>query len=162
MVSWHPLLSVVTMDAKRTDTRLGRHGTPRCIKVAAFEYTGGCLDEDEFYAKTIGRGSHYVAAMLANYPNTFERLPSKTAIVAYDGALHDLPAYRIVGHTAESVGSTLATPLYEIVPKYAVDGPETSEERYRNAACRACTQQYHSCGTDATRLRRERGGVGCW
>ena len=101
VASWHPRLSVVTADAKRTDTRHGRHGTPRCMKVAAFEqiYNGESLDEDEFYAKTISRGSHYVAALLANYPNTFERLPSKTAIVLYDGTLHDLLAYKIVGHT---------------------------------------------------------------
>ena len=154
VVSWHPRLSVVTTDAKRTDTRQGQHGTPRCMKVAAFEYSGGSLAENEFYAKTIGRGSHYVAALLANYPNTFERLPGKTAIVLYDGALHDLPAYKIVGHTEEAVGSNVATPLYEMVPKSAVGGPETPEERYRNAACRTCTQQCHSCGSDATKLRR--------
>ena len=87
---------------------------------------------------------------MANYPNTFERLPSKTAVVLYDGTLHDLPAYKVVGHTVEVVGSTVATPLYEMVPKCAVDGRETLEERYRNTACRACTQQCHSCGTDAT------------
>ena len=33
--------------------------------------------------------------------------PRQTAIVAYDGVLHDLPAYKIIGHTIEAAGLLL-------------------------------------------------------